>query len=44
MIQSKGPLHGYEIKWLMEGNILVRQSRKYPFIVMWLTRNSMESA
>lgn len=33
---ATGPLHGYELAFLRRGGCLMRKSRRYPYIVMWL--------
>lgn len=37
MTPAAGPLHGYELAHLRAGHVLVRVSRRYPYILMWLT-------
>lgn len=32
-----GPLRGNELRHLRRGGVLVRCSRKYPLLMMWLT-------
>lgn len=32
-----GPLHGYELMFLRRGNVLIRRTSRYPWILMWVT-------
>lgn len=38
-LDREGPLHGFELEHLRKGHVLLRHTRRYPVIMLWLCSN-----